>query len=100
MNTLLYEEKGWQCLKDLNGQFALIIYDIHKKELFLARDRMGIQPLCYTFHNGYFYFGSEIKSILNADSSLLRQFNPQVLSEIFTFWTPVAHEKVEGCLLG
>ncbi len=90
----LYEEKGWRCLEDLNGQFAIAIYDTHKKELFLARDRMGIRPLFYTSHNGSFYFGSEIKSILNADSAIPRQFNPQVLSDIFTFWTPAAHETV------
>jgi asparagine synthase (glutamine-hydrolysing) len=90
----LYEEKGPQCLEDLNGQFAIALYDTHKKELFLARDRVGIRPFFYTFHNGYFYFGSEIKSIFAAAASLPRQFNPQVLGDIFTFWTPASDETV------
>ncbi len=90
----LYEEKGWHCLEYLNGQFAIVLYDSRKKELFLASDRMGIRPLFYTLHNGNFYFGSEIKSIFNADSSIPRQFNPQIISDIFTFWTPAANETV------
>ncbi|GBE12475.1 asparagine synthetase [glutamine-hydrolyzing] 1 [bacterium BMS3Bbin14] len=90
----LFEEKGRDCLDELNGQFALAIYNVHEKELFLARDRMGIRPLFYTFHDGCFYFGSEVKSIFNADPSVPRRFNPQVLSEIFTFWMPAADETV------
>ncbi|PIU29583.1 MAG: hypothetical protein COT09_00060, partial [Candidatus Hydromicrobium americanum] len=37
------------------------------KELFLARDRIGIKPLYYYFKDGILIFGSEIKSILEAD---------------------------------
>ncbi|HNX87977.1 MAG TPA: asparagine synthetase B, partial [Paludibacteraceae bacterium] len=52
----LYEEYGPECLKKLNGQFAIAIWDTRKKELFLARDRMGIRPLFYTEKNGSFIF--------------------------------------------
>ena len=62
----LYEEKGVDCLTDLNGQFAFAIYNSRKKTLFLARDRMGIRPLFYTIFQGTLYFGSEVKSLFNA----------------------------------
>lgn len=90
----LYEEKGKDCLADLNGQFAIAIYDSNKQSLFLARDRMGIRPLFYTLHNGSFYFASEIKSLFNADSALPREIAPRVLSEIFTFWSPAGAETI------
>jgi asparagine synthase (glutamine-hydrolysing) len=90
----LYEEKGAECLADLNGQFAIAIYDAKKDSLFLARDRMGIRPLFYTSHNGSFYFASEIKSIFNAHPDLPREIAPHVLSEIFTFWSPAGEETV------
>ena len=44
--------------------FAFALWDDLKKELFLARDRVGIKPLYYTVSNGVFAFSSEIKSLL------------------------------------
>ncbi|MCK4378636.1 MAG: asparagine synthase (glutamine-hydrolyzing), partial [Deltaproteobacteria bacterium] len=90
----LYEEKGKDCLDELNGQFALAIYDERKKSLFLARDRMGIRPLFYTIHGGRLYFGSEVKAIFAADPNLPRAINTEVLQEIFTFWSPAANETI------
>ncbi len=63
----LYEDYGQKCLGLLNGMFAFALWDIKKKELFLARDRMGIKPLYYYFSPGRkskFIFSSEIKAIL------------------------------------
>ncbi|RLD16153.1 MAG: asparagine synthase (glutamine-hydrolyzing), partial [Caldiserica bacterium] len=60
----LYEECGIDCLKYLRGMFAFAIWDENKKQLFLARDRVGKKPLYYTWLNGNFYFSSEIKSFL------------------------------------
>lgn len=90
----LYEEKGTRCLADLNGQFAIAIYDSKVKSLFLARDRMGIRPLFYTTYNGSCYFGSEVKSLFSANPAIPREFDPRVLSEIFTFWSPAGEETV------
>ena len=44
--------------------FAIAIWDGNKKELFLARDRLGIKPLYYLFNNEEFIFASETKAIL------------------------------------
>ncbi len=62
-----YEEYGVSCLEKFNGMFAFAIWDEEKKELFLARDRIGIKPIYYYFKDGILIFGSEIKSILEAD---------------------------------
>jgi len=62
-----FEEYGPRCLNKFNGMFALAIWDEEKKELFLARDRIGIKPLYYYLKDGKLIFGSEIKSILEAD---------------------------------
>lgn len=59
-----YEEWGRDCLKKFNGEFALALWDKNKRELFLARDRLGIRPLYYLLTNDRLVFASEIKSIL------------------------------------
>lgn len=60
----LYEEKGVDCVHDLEGMFAFAIWDSQKRQLFLARDRIGKKPLYYTIQNGQLVFASEIKAIL------------------------------------
>lgn len=82
----LYEEKGPSCLDDLNGQFALAIWNSEKRQLFLARDRVGIRPLYYTTHGDFLLFASEIKSIFTFER-IDRQIDPQALDQIFTYWT-------------
>ena len=48
----------------MHGMWGVAIWDGRKKQLVCARDRIGIKPLYYTFQDGRFLFGSEIKSIL------------------------------------
>jgi asparagine synthase (glutamine-hydrolysing) len=81
----LYEEYGTACLGMINGQFALAIWDAGKKELFLARDRVGIRPLYYTYSAGRLCFASEVKAILAVD--VARQLDLEALAQVFTFWT-------------
>ena len=82
----LYEEYGKAGLKMVNGQFAFAIWDTLKKELFLARDRVGIRPLYYYHAPGRFLFASEIKALF-VDPSLPREIDPVALHQVFTFWT-------------
>ena len=84
----LYAIYGQYCLPKLNGQFAFAIWDRIKEELFLARDRVGIRPLFYNLTEGVFTFGSEIKAIFSQEF-ILREFSPQNLAQIYTFWSAV-----------
>src|SRR5207253_10163149 len=60
----LYEEEGPRCVERLHGMFGLAIWDGRKRELFLARDRVGVKPLYYAHLPDGMLFGSEIKAIL------------------------------------
>ncbi|HSC52887.1 MAG TPA: asparagine synthase (glutamine-hydrolyzing) [Phnomibacter sp.] len=62
----LYQFYGTGMLSRLNGMFAFAIYDTIEKELLLVRDRMGVKPLTYAFHNNSFYFASEQKALFVA----------------------------------
>jgi len=85
----LYEEKGPEMLNDLNGQFAVAIWDCHKETFFLARDRVGIRPLFYTQVGHRLIFASEAKALF-ADPTTRRALDPMTLSDVFTCWTPTA----------
>jgi asparagine synthase (glutamine-hydrolysing) len=63
----LYEDYGDSCVEYLRGMFAFAIWDRNKRELFIARDRLGIKPLYYVrTDDGSLYFASEIKALLEA----------------------------------
>jgi asparagine synthase (glutamine-hydrolysing) len=81
----LYEEKGEDCVQELNGQWAFAIWDSKGERLFLSRDRLGVRPLFYAQVKDGFAFGSEIKSLLTIPT-MARAIDPNALDEIFTFW--------------
>ena len=61
-----YLKWGADCLRHLNGMFALAIWDKTEQKLFIARDRLGIKPLYYHLDNQRFTFASEIRSVLKS----------------------------------
>ena len=54
----LFQEKGTDCVRDLDGMFVFALY--HGGTFLLARDPIGIKPLYYGYKNGHFYFSSEL----------------------------------------
>jgi asparagine synthase (glutamine-hydrolysing) len=80
----LFEEYGEACVEHLRGMFAFAIWNRNTKTLFIARDRLGIKPLCYSLTPQRLLFGSEIK-VLFAHGTLRPEFNQAALPEYLAF---------------
>ncbi|WP_159586915.1 asparagine synthase (glutamine-hydrolyzing) [Chelativorans xinjiangense] len=85
----LYDERGPDCLADLNGDFAFAIWDAQHRRMFLARDRMGVRPLFYTTVRNTLFFASEAKALLRVPG-VEAEIDPVALDQIFTLWVPIA----------
>jgi asparagine synthase (glutamine-hydrolysing) len=97
-----FEEWGTDCLPRLNGMFAFAVWDSVRRELTLARDRLGIKPLYYAKAKGEngagdsFIFASEIKAVL-ASGLTTRALDAEALNQFLTFlWTPDPHTLFRG----
>lgn len=77
-----YRKWGKQVLERLRGMFVFAIWDDYSRELFLARDRIGIKPLFYAPIPTGLVFASEIKAIL-AHPAFHRKMNPESVGSYF-----------------
>ena len=80
----LYERDGARCVERLEGMFAFAIWDGRRRELLLARDRLGVKPLYYAQLPGGFVFGSEIKALL-AHPAVRADVDEQAFHDYLTF---------------
>ncbi len=72
---------GPSMVNELNGMFAIAIYQIAEERLFLFRDRMGIKPI-YTYNrNGIFAFSSELKGILALRPTISLSLNKTAVAD-------------------
>jgi asparagine synthase (glutamine-hydrolysing) len=80
-----YRAWGADCVLRLRGMFAFAVWNRGEKTLFLARDHVGVKPMFYSLlPNGYFVFGSELKSIMTFPE-LSRALNPRAVEDYFAY---------------
>src|ERR1035438_1791693 len=80
----LYEEQGSDCLRELNGMFAIALWDGRAKRLLLARDRAGEKPLYYWRGDQTLVFASEVKSLFEYPG-ISREIDPTALAQYFFY---------------
>jgi len=80
-----WEEWGAACVDRFRGMFAFALWDRNKRQLFMARDRIGKKPLYYSVTaSGLLVFASELKAML-VHPEVDRQLDPQAIEDYFTF---------------
>jgi asparagine synthase (glutamine-hydrolysing) len=83
-----YEQWGADAIARLRGMFGVAIWNTRTRSLLVARDRIGIKPMYYATVGGRLYFGSELKSLLEAPD-LPRDLDPGALDHYLSFlYTP------------
>jgi asparagine synthase (glutamine-hydrolysing) len=78
-----YETWGVGCLGRLRGMFAFAIWDGRRREIFMARDRVGIKPLVYAWDGRCLRFASEIKALLE-DPAVSRELDWMAVRDYLT----------------
>ncbi len=85
----LYEDLGLECFAHLNGMFSIAIWDRNRRQLVLARDRLGKKPLHYQFlpgraGSGQLLFGSELKALAQSPS-FNHEISPAAIDQFLTY---------------
>src|ERR1700694_2276689 len=80
----LYEERGADLVRELQGMFAFALWDSRKETLLLARDRLGIKPLFIAQLPGGVLFGSEMKALLTT-GLVSQELDRQALDQFLTY---------------
>ncbi|BBF91359.1 asparagine synthase (glutamine-hydrolyzing) [Blastochloris tepida] len=80
-----------ETLQDLNGMYAIALWDRRQRRLHLVRDRLGIKPLFFEASNGRLAFGSELKALRAIDEGP-RQLNPGAVASFLRLgYVPAPH---------
>jgi asparagine synthase (glutamine-hydrolysing) len=92
---------GWEEWREglplrLNGMFAFAILDRSRRQMFLARDRLGEKPLYYTARPGFFAFASELSG-LTQHPKVSRSISQRGLQKYFGYgYIPAPNSILEG----
>lgn len=89
MLLLGYRVWGEAMLPRLDGMFAFAVWDAHTRQLFAARDRVGIKPFLYAAQAGGLVFASTMAPFL-ALPDFPRQIDPEALRDYLAFQTVLA----------
>lgn len=87
----LYEEYAENLIMKLRGMFSFALWDNNKRNLLLARDRVGIKPLYYCLTDNNLIFASEVKAILT-DPYVKREVNFNGIDNFLTYYYPPGDE--------
>ncbi|MAF85634.1 MAG: hypothetical protein CL875_04060 [Dehalococcoidales bacterium] len=79
----LYEELGKDFVKQLNGTFAIAIYDIKQQKLLVVNDRYGLRPLYYAVDGTRVLIASEVKAMLQIEPK--SKLNDEAIADWFFF---------------
>ncbi len=86
-----YAQWGSAAVNRFIGMFAFIIYDENKQEIFACKDRPGVKPLFYYWHEGLFLFASELKAIMQ-HPSFEKKINSDALAAYLQYgYVPTPH---------
>lgn len=89
-----WQQWGVDCLPRLHGMFAFALYDLAKRTLFLARDRLGVKPLFMApLADGSLAFGSELKALL-AHPLLRREVDPLAVEDYLAWGYVPDHRSI------
>lgn len=89
-----YIEWGEKCLGRFNGMWSFAIYDRHKKQIFLSRDRFGIKPLFYAKIGNGLAFASEMKALVPILTTVTPNYS--ILKDINRYFN---YESTDECLI-
>ena len=91
-----YQKWGADCLHKLAGMYVFVIWDKHTRELFMARDRMGVKPLYYFLNDEYFLFASEVRALIHS-GIVPAKLNQRAVDDFLEFQSvPFPHSIIEN----
>jgi asparagine synthase (glutamine-hydrolysing) len=91
-----YVEWGTGLAERLNGMFAFAVFDLERRQLYLARDRFGEKPLYYARLPGVFAFASELNALTRHPRVAARP-SPLALNKLFAYgYLPAPHALYEN----
>jgi len=91
-----YQQWGTRCVTHFNGIFAFAIWDGRRRELFCARDHLGVKPFLYAVVGEAFYFASDTRAFLRGVDHDWQLNRDAVLEYCHAMYTTYPRSMVDG----